>query len=105
MRFSLLSFYRPLPSRQTNFRNLGLPYEILELPPVFHPSKANGFFEFSEICVDGVKISNLQNYRRNFVKTSKNSFKLRFYWFSEAASFRKMAFPAFPKMKRKLKTL
>jgi hypothetical protein len=72
------------------------------LPPVFHPSRANGFSEFSEIRVDGVKIFNLQNCRRNFVKTSKNSFKLRFYWFSEAAFFRKMAFP---KIKRKLKTL
>jgi hypothetical protein len=88
-----------LPSRQTNFRNSGLPYEILELPPVFHPSRANGFSEFSEIRVDGVKISNLQNCRRNFVKISKNSFKLRFYWFFEVAFFRKMAFPAFPKLK------
>jgi hypothetical protein len=94
-----------LPSRQTNFRYLGLPYEIFDLPSVFHPSRANGFSEFSEIRVDGVKISNLQKCRRNFVKTFKTSFKLRFYLFSEAAFFRKMAFPAFPKIKRKLKTL
>jgi hypothetical protein len=32
------------------FRNLGLPDEILELPPVFHPFKANEFSEFSENC-------------------------------------------------------
>jgi hypothetical protein len=71
----------------------------LELPPVFHPSRANGVSEFSEIHANGVKISNLQNCRRDFVKTSKNSFKLRFYWFSEAVFFRKMAFPAFPKIR------
>jgi hypothetical protein len=75
-----------------------LPNEILELPPVFHPSRTNGFSEFSEFYVDGVKI-------KNHVKSSKNSFKLRFYWFSETAFFRKMAFPAFPKIKGKLKTL
>jgi hypothetical protein len=33
-----------------HFRILGLPYEILEFPPVFHPSRANGFSEFSEKC-------------------------------------------------------
>jgi hypothetical protein len=64
----------------------------LELPPVFHPSRANGFFEFSEIRVDGVKIFNLQNYQRNFVKTSKNSFKLGFYCFSEAVFFQENGF-------------
>jgi hypothetical protein len=60
------------------FRILGLPYEILELPPIFHLSRGSGFSAFSETHMDGVKQSNLQNCRRNYEKLSKTAF-LCFY--------------------------
>jgi hypothetical protein len=87
------------------FRFLGLPYEILELPPVFHPSRANKFSEFSENCWNICKNVYSTNCKKQFFKKrQKSTFiakKLVFF----GGFFQENGFSGFCNNKKKTETI
>jgi hypothetical protein len=88
--------------KQQRFRFLGLPDEILELPPIFHPSRASEFFEFSENCwkmCENIYSTNCN--KQFFKKRRKSTFIVKKQVFF-GGFFQEFSFISYSKNSRKL---